>query len=187
MSAAARCCTTGRRNAHGTGFERELLYPWHPWTGRQIFIHEVVEKKDAAVFRCTLSGPGSDRWLEVPAWMFDRVPSASWRITDAPHVDLAALGALATLLRGTVAPSQSHEMGAALGSHEANRRDVHAAQAHDIPVRSVLQAERRRGDANAAMADAARRDASIRDEADGKPDPRSPRRRALSRREGGAS
>jgi hypothetical protein len=69
--------------------------------------------------------------LEVPAWMFDRAPSASWRITTAPHVDLAALGALATLLRDTGAPSQSQEMGAALGSHDANRGDVHVAPAHD--------------------------------------------------------
>jgi hypothetical protein len=36
--------------------------------------------------------------------MFDRVSSTSWRITAAPQVGLAALGALATLLRdiGTV-------------------------------------------------------------------------------------
>ena len=145
-------CTTRRQNAHGTGFERELLYPWHPWTGRRVFVHEVIDKNEAAVFRCSLSGRGSDRRLEVPAWMFDRVPSTSWRITVAPHVDLAALGALGTLLRDTGASSQSREMGAALGSHDANRGDVHAAQAHDIPVRSVLEAERRRDDADAAMA-----------------------------------
>src|SRR5690606_15556675 len=122
-------------------FERELLYPWHPWAGRQVFIHELIDKKDAVVFRCTLSGQALHRWLEIPAWMFDRAVSANWRITVHPRVDLAALGALASLLRNTASPSQSDEMGAALGSHDANRGDVHAAQAHDIPVRSVLQAE----------------------------------------------
>lgn len=65
--------------------------------------------------------------------MFDRSLSASWRITTAPHVYLAALGTLAKLLHDTGAPSQSPEMGAALGCH-ANRGDVHAAPAHDIPV-----------------------------------------------------
>ena len=101
-----------RRNAHGTG-QRELLYPWHPWSGRQVHIHEVIEKNYAAVFRCDLFGQASDRWLEIPAWMFDRAASGGWYITPAPHVELAALGALATLLRDTGAPSQSQEMGAA--------------------------------------------------------------------------
>ena len=98
-SAVVLHCTTRRRNAHRTGVERELLYPWHPWAGRQVHIHEVIEKGDAAVFRCSLSGEASDRWLEVPAWMFDRALSASWRITAAPHVDLAVLGALASFFR----------------------------------------------------------------------------------------
>lgn len=51
-----------------------------------------------AVFRCTLSGQ-SLRWLEIPAWMFDRVVSSNWRITTPPLVNLAAIGALAILLR----------------------------------------------------------------------------------------
>src|SRR5260370_3540517 len=36
-------CTTRRRNAHGIA-EYELLYPWHPWAGCLVHIHEVVEK-----------------------------------------------------------------------------------------------------------------------------------------------
>ena len=31
-----------------------------------------VDNSDGVVFCCTLSGSGADRWLEVPAWMFDR-------------------------------------------------------------------------------------------------------------------
>ena len=114
-------------------------------------------------------------------------PRASWRITTAPHVDLAPLGVLATLLRDAGAPSQLQEMGAASGSHDANRGDVHAAPAHDIPVRSVLEAERRQDGADAAMAGAVRRDASIRDEADGQHDPQSRRQRSRPRTGGGAS
>ncbi|WP_027163595.1 hypothetical protein [Mesorhizobium sp. WSM1293] len=118
---------------------------------RQVHIHEVIDKNDAKVFRCSVSGQVSDHWLEIPAWMFDRVASANWRIIAVPHFDLAALGTLATLLHDIGVPSQSPEMGAALGSH-AKRRDVHAAPAHDIPVRSVLEAERRQHEADAAMA-----------------------------------
>lgn len=104
MRAADRYCTTRRQNAHGNGFERELHYPWHPWTGRRVFVHEVIDKNEAAVLRCSLSGQSLHRWLEIPAWMFDGVVSASWRITTAPHLDLAALGALASLLRDTGYP-----------------------------------------------------------------------------------
>ena len=73
------------KNAHGTVF-RELLYHWHPWFGMRVAIHETVDKVDGVVFRCTLSGSAADRWLEVPAWMFDRArcldPS---RLTASPH------------------------------------------------------------------------------------------------------
>lgn len=47
--------TTRRRNAHGIA-EYELLYPWHPWAGCLVHIHEVVEKAGREVFRCSLSG-----------------------------------------------------------------------------------------------------------------------------------
>jgi hypothetical protein len=57
--------------AHGTVF-RELLYHWHPWFGMRVAIHEAVDRADGVVFRCTLSGSAADRWLEAPAWMFDR-------------------------------------------------------------------------------------------------------------------
>ena len=52
-------------DAHGICFERELLYPWHPWSRRQVFFHEVIDKKDAAVFRCSLFGQALHRWLDV--------------------------------------------------------------------------------------------------------------------------
>jgi hypothetical protein len=40
-----------------------------------VAIHEAIEKADGVVFRCTLSGSDADRWLEVPAWMFERRPA----------------------------------------------------------------------------------------------------------------
>jgi hypothetical protein len=39
----------------------------HPWFGAQVAVHEAIEKANGVVFRCTLSGSGADRWLEVPA------------------------------------------------------------------------------------------------------------------------
>ena len=39
MSAAARYCTTRQLNAHGTGVERKLCYPWHPWAGLKVHVY----------------------------------------------------------------------------------------------------------------------------------------------------
>src|SRR3979409_2107142 len=183
-------CTTRRRNAHGIA-EYELLYPWHPWAGCLVHIHEVVEKAGREVFRCSLSGRASGQWLEIPAWMFDRAAGAAWRVGAAPYVDIAVLTALATLLQDVTsvsgAPSQLRDSSAALGSHDANREDVHAAPAYRSPpssqqstsVRSFLRPALRRG-ADAAMAGVARRDAPYTDEADGPPDVRPRRRRPRS-------
>src|SRR5512134_1254208 len=179
MRADARS-TTRRRNAHGTN-ERELLYPWHPWTGRQVQVHEAMEKGGGEVFRCSLSGLASDRWLEVPSWMFDRVASATWRVCAAPHVDVSTLGALATLLQDVKsvsdAPSQLRDSRAGLLPHNTKRGDVHVAPGHNLSVRSVLQSERYRDDADAALAGTACGDTPDADEADGPSDPRSRRRR----------
>src|SRR6202048_4471471 len=95
---------------------------------------EVVEKAGGEVFRCSLSGQASGRWLEIPAWMFDRAAGATWRVGAAPYVDIAVLSALATLLQDVTsvsdAPSQLRDSSAALGSHDTNRGDVHAAPAY---------------------------------------------------------
>ena len=64
-------CTTTFENAHGTVL-REVLYRHHPWFGRRVCVHGAVDKAGDVVFRCTLDGSQADRWLEVPAWMFDR-------------------------------------------------------------------------------------------------------------------
>ena len=81
---AASCrCTTRSQNAHGTE-ERELLYRWHPWAGRSVHVHEVIEKAGWVAFRCSLTGIASDRRLEVPVWMFDRVGEPMLAGRDGP-------------------------------------------------------------------------------------------------------
>jgi hypothetical protein len=92
--AIAGDCTTRFQNAHGTEF-REVLYSWHPWSGLRVGVHEAIDKSDGIVFRCSLCGSDVDRWLEVPAWMFDRSARASMRAAADAHVELAALTALA--------------------------------------------------------------------------------------------
>src|SRR6202049_3195499 len=178
--------------------EYELLYPWHPWAGCLVHIHEVVEKAGREGFRCSLSGQASGRRLEIPAWMFDRAARAAWRVGAAPYVDIAVRTALAPLLQDvtsvSAAPSQLRDSSAALGSHDANRGDVHAAPAYCpspssqqcTSIRSVRRPAHRRG-ADAAMAGVARRDAPYADQADGPPDLGSRRRRPRSGTGGDAS
>jgi hypothetical protein len=122
-------CTTGFKNAHETVF-RELLYHWHPWFGMRVAIHEAVDKADGVVFRCTLSGSAADRWLEVPAWMFERAmcPDRS-RLTTSPFVSMDALSALSDLLRQTLksplSSSNAPHSGASKSSHDQNRGEAH--------------------------------------------------------------
>ena len=90
-------CTTERQNTHVID-RREVLYRWHPWFGRSVYVHEMIDKPGDAVFRCNCTGGRSDRFLEVPVWMFDRAARAPCRGADTAHVDLAALTALAGLV-----------------------------------------------------------------------------------------
>jgi subfamily B ATP-binding cassette protein HlyB/CyaB len=77
--------------------------------------------------------------------MFDRAARAAWRVCAAPYVDIAVLTALATLLQDVTsvsgAPSQLRDSSAALGSHDANRGDVHAAPAYRSSPSSQLRFE----------------------------------------------
>src|SRR5262249_6234546 len=91
-------CTTRLENAHNTEF-RELLYPWHPWSGLRIGIHEAIERPGGVVFRCDLTASDAKRWLEIPAWMFDRSACAKVRLAVEPNTDLSALVMLGALLR----------------------------------------------------------------------------------------
>src|SRR6516162_1262726 len=129
MSAIERCRTTKLKNAHRTEF-REVLYRWHPWFGLQVGVHEAIGRSDCIVFRCNLSGSNTDRWLEVPAWMFDRSACARVRVAINAHADLAALTELAALFRQVLgdrlAPPNAPLLSASILPHDQNRGEVHA-------------------------------------------------------------
>jgi hypothetical protein len=96
-----------------------------------VAIHEAIAKAGGVVFRCTLSGSAADRWLEVPAWMFDRAacPDASYLAT-APFVSADALSALTDLLQQALkAPSASSN--APFSGASRSSRDQTRGEAHD--------------------------------------------------------
>jgi len=129
-----RHCTTRRGNAHSTevGDEREVLYPWHPWAGCIVRVHEAVEKVDGTVLRCSLEGGSRERWLELPAWMFDRARCLPMRIARDPHVAFAALARLTELLaeaagrNGQPLSSNTPVLSAASEARDQNRGNAHA-------------------------------------------------------------
>jgi hypothetical protein len=122
-------CRTRFKNAHGPVF-RELLYPWHPWSKQRVAVHEAIAKADGITFRCTLSGLDADRWLEVPAWMFERAacPDQS-SLATSPFVSMSALTALFDLigpvLKGLSTLSNAPTSGASESSLEQNRGEAH--------------------------------------------------------------
>jgi hypothetical protein len=129
MSVGGSCRTTKLENTHGTEF-RELQYLWHPWFGLQVAVHEAINRSDAIVFRCNLSGSDADRWLEIPAWMFDRSACAKVRVVADAHADLAALTTLAALVRHVLndlfVSSNVPLSGASSLSRDQNRGEIHA-------------------------------------------------------------
>ena len=92
---AARYCTKQRDSAHRIE-ELKVLYPWHPWFGRIVHIHDAIEQRAGGVLHCSLDGDASRRWLELPKWMFDRATCLAIRMAASPRVDTAAIMALKT-------------------------------------------------------------------------------------------
>src|SRR5260221_4096351 len=91
------CCRTRRRNAHVTDCF-ELLYPWHPWFGDRVFVHDVIVKGGDRIFRCGSSPDRNARCIEVPGWMFDRAACCSVRLSNEAQVDCTSLQLLKALI-----------------------------------------------------------------------------------------
>src|ERR1700680_3497962 len=140
-------CTTTFETTHRTVLG-EVLYRHHPWFGRRVGVHETVDKADDVVFRCTLDGSQAERWLEVPAWMFDRTacPDAE-PLTAQPFVSIDALAALSALLELALkdrTPSVALLSGASRASHDQNRGETHVTREGNakerIPTQSTTAA-----------------------------------------------
>ena len=101
--AAARGCTTRQHKTHITD-ARELRYPWHPWAGREVFIHGAVGKSDSPALHCSLDPSTTPRLIQIPQWMFDPAVSYEAQLRDSPSVDAAALLQLKLLLSSLIGP-----------------------------------------------------------------------------------
>ena len=126
-------CTTKQHNAHGTEV-REVLYPWHPWFGREVHVHEVVKRGNMPVFWCSTTADRKGQCLAVPSWMFDRAACLHLHPAQASQVDLAALDNLKTLLSDIIGrvPSARSVIGAGHPSHQS-RGDADATHEPAAP------------------------------------------------------
>src|SRR6267378_3491169 len=147
MGVMKQDCTTRFENAHRIVL-REVLYRHHPWFGRRVCIHGAVDKDGFVVFRCTLEESQADRWLEVPAWMFDRTACPDPGLLAAqPYVSietLAALSALLSLALKDQTPSAFLLSGASRVSHDQNRGEAHVTRdgnaKEGVPTQSTIAA-----------------------------------------------
>jgi hypothetical protein len=173
----------------------------------RVAIHEAADKADGVVFRCTLSGSAADRWLEVPAWMFERARCLDPpRLTASPFVSMDALSALSDLLRQVLKPplssSNAPHSGASRSSRDQNRGEAHdhakpGATASDAgptakasakrPLPADRPVRRRNADADAVMAGPAGGDAGCAHRHDGAVDPRARSDRQPGLTDGGRS
>ena len=196
---AATGCTKRRDNAHRIE-ELEVLYPWHPWFGRFVHIHEVIEQRAGGVLHCSLDGDASRRWLELPKWMFDRVTCLAIRIAASPRVSTAALIALKTCLGdalgaglcGGPLPNASAS-GAGRSSRNQNQGAARATQPWSTQpstrcqaVRSVRVAKREASASGVRVATAAGGNPRDGDRADGAPTRRPPTPRSRAQLDGKA-
>jgi hypothetical protein len=96
--------TSQQQNAHVTE-SRVLLYRWHPWHGRSVFIFGAVTKGEQAVFRCALEPADLARPLDVPQWMFDAAACCRLVLAAAPSVGVEVLRELDQLISAVSLPS----------------------------------------------------------------------------------
>ena len=108
MCARAPRCTSRQQNAHVTE-SRVVLYRWHPWHGRSVFIFGAVTKGERAVFRCALEPADVARPLEVPQWMFDAAACCRILLADTPSVTVQVLRDLDQLI-SAVKPAERTEV-----------------------------------------------------------------------------
>ena len=101
-----RRCTTKQSNTHSTE-SREVLYRWHAWHGRPVWIHQAMVKNGVAIFHCELEQIAGSRLLEVPRWMFDATICCGMHLAATPTISVKAMLELKHLLASATLDSHN--------------------------------------------------------------------------------
>jgi hypothetical protein len=103
LNAYVTADTTQQRNTHNIE-SREVRYPWHPWCGRVVAVHQTFAKNGWVVSHCSIEENAEARHLEIPEWMFDPVICRRMQLAAVPTVSCEALLDLKSLLRCAPCP-----------------------------------------------------------------------------------
>src|SRR5258708_4197643 len=98
--------TSRQHNAHITE-TREVLYRWHCWYGRSVYIFCAVTRVGQSVYRCALEHGDISRLLEIPQWMFDAATCCGMVMAQTASVSVETLRDLKRLLRTVEGADQS--------------------------------------------------------------------------------
>src|ERR1700682_3571613 len=90
-------CTTRQSNTHSTE-SRVVLYPWHPWYGRTVWVYDVRVKTHGTVVDCSLEQMCEGPARQVPQWMFDPRVCHQMQLRHPPVVSCQALVELKEVL-----------------------------------------------------------------------------------------
>jgi hypothetical protein len=101
-------CTSQQSNTHSTE-SREVLYPWHPWFGRAVWIFARRMAYGRMVVHCGLEPRHESRGVEIPQWMFDTAVCCQMRMVQEPVASIDALRELKAL-RATGSPASPDPM-----------------------------------------------------------------------------
>ncbi len=130
-------CRTPRHKTHSTaaGDEIAVAYSWHPWAGRTVRIHEVIERATGASARCSLVDAAVARVQEIPVWMLDAAACRQTRLGGAAGCGVVrACGIARPALGSDAAAATEAPSDAGIASPDSYRGDRHATPSSPAPT-----------------------------------------------------
>jgi hypothetical protein len=98
LDADALSGTTQQHNTHIRELRR-ICYSWHPWHGRDVWVHARLVRRGRAVAYCSLGDVQTCRVLEVPLWMFDVAACCKTRVAHPGFASAQSLRELKEVLQ----------------------------------------------------------------------------------------
>ena len=134
-SGSAADCTTPLHKTHGTaiGGETTVIYVWHPWSGRTIRLHEVIERTAGASARCSLVDAPAVRVQELPVWMLDTAVCRLMRSAAEAIAGLDAFMTLGGLLRDAMQRTAADAVANAGVASPESRGECHVTTLSSVP------------------------------------------------------
>ena len=118
----APCCTTKRNKTHKTD-SAQVVYPWHPFYGREVTIHGQRNRRGTIIFICSIVSDQRTSPLEVPAWMFDTAVCCACRSVPAGRVTIDALRSLSRTLGAASYVIEAEHQSIAFGGFDAQTHE----------------------------------------------------------------